>query len=384
MASFFFLLQFGVSILPTGNKARWMRFAPVGMLVLWAVAFLLRAVSYDDSFNTLIVIGDGWSRYLLCLPGALLAHFGLLRQSRQVRMMGFDRISRYLLGASVAFSSYAIVGGLIVPPSPTFLASLLNYDLLNATVRIPVQIFRSLCGLAMAIFVTRSLEIFQVETDQFIEEMDRARILSLDRERIGRDLHDGIIQSIYAAGLNLEDAQHHLSEQPEVAGQRIQTVMDMLNQSISDIRHYIFDLQAAEQARELESVLEELVSNMRLNTMLNVELEVSGQRCWNLNPEQTANVIQIVREALSNIVQHSSARHATVQLRYVSDQMQLTIMDDGKGIPQEIFLTAESYGHGIGNMQDRAKLMGGTLTLESEPGQGVTLQLTVACDCAGK
>ena len=265
--------------------------------------------------------------------------------------------------------------------APVFPANLLNYELLNSTLHVPAPIFRSLCGLAMAIFVTRSLEVFQVENDQLIDEMKRAQILSIDRERIGRELHDGIIQSIYAAGLSLEDAQHHLVVQPDVAKQRIQTVMGMLNQTISDIRRYIFDLQAAEQARELESVLEEMVTNLRLDTMLEVELEVTGQRCWNLDSEQIANFIQVTREALSNIVQHASATHVMVRLQYAGDVMQLTIVDDGAGIDPDVLSIAERDGHGIGNMQDRAQLMGGTLTLDTAPGQGVMITLAVSCQC---
>jgi signal transduction histidine kinase len=380
--SFFFLFQFGVRLLlPALGRGRWLRYAPVAAPVLWGCALAVRSLMWEESFNTLTVIGDGWSRYLLCFPGALLAHFGFIQQSRQVRAMGFGHISRYLRGAAISFSSYAIVGGLIAPVSPVFPANWLNYEWLNATLHVPAPIFRSLCGLAMVFFVTRSYDIFQVENDQIIDEMRRAQILSRDRERIGRELHDGIIQSIYAAGLSLEDAQHHVNKQPDVARQRIQTVMGILNRSISDIRRYIFDLQTAEQARELESVLEELVTNLRLDTMLDVELEVVGQRYWNLDSEQIANVIQIAREALSNIVQHASARHVMVRLQYGDDVMRLTITDDGVGIHSDVLTEANRDGHGIGNMQDRAQLMGCTLTLDTAPDQGVTITLTVSCQC---
>ena len=381
-ASFFFLLQFGALLLLSAlSRRRWLRVLPAGTFALWAVVLALRLLFYEDSFDTTIALGDAWSRYMLCFSGALLAHFGFLRQARQVRAMGFGRVSRYLVGAAVTFSSYTLVGGLIVPPAPVFPASVLNYDLLNSTLHIPAPVFRSLCGLAMVVFVTRSFEIFQIETDQIIEGMKRTQILSNDRERIGRELHDGIIQSIYGAGLSLEDAQLNVGDQPDVARQRIRTVMEMLNQSITDIRRYIFDLRAVEQARELESVLEDLVHNLRLDTMLDVELEVAGQRCWNLEPDQIAHLIQIAREAVSNAVQHASAKHITIQLHYECSQTQLAVLDDGRGMDPDTLRVGNRGGHGISNIRERVQLIGGTLTLDSTPGRGTRLGVTVPCDC---
>lgn len=381
--SFFFLLQFGVQLmLPVFGRRRWVRFVPISVLLLWGGAVLLRATLCNEPLNVLIVIGDGWSRYLLCFPGAILAHLGLLRQARQVREMGFERIAIYLTGAAVAFSTYAIVGGLIVPTSPVFPATILNYDLLDRVVHLPAPIFRSVCGLAMAVFVARFLNVFQAETDRLIGEMEQAQILATDRERIGRELHDGIIQNMYAAGLSLEDAQHRIDQQPALAAQRIQSVMGILNQAILDIRRYIFDLQAAEQARELESVLEDLVNNIRLDTLLNVELEVSGQRCWNLGPEQVANLIQIAREALSNVVQHASAQQLAIQLHYAGDGVRLTVTDDGQGMPVDTQERSIYDGRGIGNMEERARLIGGTFSIESTPGEGVRLIATAPCNCA--
>jgi signal transduction histidine kinase len=378
--SFFFLFQFGVELLlPLVPRQRWLRAVPAAVLFLWACVVLLRWALVRDPLNVLMAIGDGWSRYLLCLPGAVLAHLGLLRQARQVRQMDLPHIDRYLAGAAVAFSVYAFFGGLTVPKAPLFPANLLNYDLLMRTVHIPAQAFRSLCGLAMAIFTVRSLEVFQVETDRLIEEMERQHLLTADRERIGRELHDGIIQNIYAAGLSLEHAQHLVAENPGQAGQQIGAVMDGLNQTIHDIRNYIFDLQAAEQTRELETVLENLVHDLRLDTLLEVDLEVVGLRCCNPNPQLTAHLTQIAREALSNVVQHANATQVVVGLHYLGDQTRLVVADNGEGmqVPDIEGQGQESYG--ISNMRTRARLIGGELALESKPGQGTRVVVTVPC-----
>ncbi|UCC65543.1 MAG: sensor histidine kinase [Anaerolineae bacterium] len=378
--SFLFLFQFGVELLlPLFPWHRWLRVVPVGTLILWSSAIFVRSVLSQDRLNVLVAIGDSWSRYLLCFPGAILAHLGLLRQTRQVREMGFSRIAAYLTGAAVAFSVYALFGGLIVPTAPLFPANLLNYELLMRTIHVPVPVFRSLCGVAMAIFIARSLDVFRVEAEHLIEEIERDHLLTADRERIGRELHDGIIQNIYAAGLSLEHTQHVVAESPDQAQRQIRSVMDTLNRTIQDIRSYIFDLRVAEETHELEAVLENLVHDLRLDTLLDVELEVVGAPCCAPNTQLTAHLTQIAREALSNVVQHAQARRVLVSLQYEGDQIRLSVADDGRGMQVGEVDGDGQTGHGIANMRARARLMGGDLSLASGPGRGTRAEVTVPC-----
>jgi signal transduction histidine kinase len=379
--SFFFLFQFGAELLLLQYPdQRWLRALPGTVMLLWGIAVAARGVTTPEPLNTLVAIADGWSRYALSLPGSLLASAGLFYQARQMRATGLPRIATFLTGAALAFAVYGLVGGVIVPTAPTFPANVLNYAWLDRTLHIPAPIFRSICGLAMAVFVARSLEVFQVETNRRIEEMEHAQILTADRERIGRELHDGIIQNIYAAGLSLEDAQHLVAEDPGLAQQRIRAVMSALNLAIQDIRRYIFDLRAAEQTRELETVLENLVRDLRLDTMLEVDLEVLGQRCCWLESERVAHITQVAREALSNVVQHSGASHVSVSLSYSGESTRLTIHDNGKGLAPDLAIADIATGNGISNMQARAHMLGGELELRNEAGGGLRLDLVLPCE----
>jgi signal transduction histidine kinase len=379
--SYFFLLQFGVELVqPLLPRQRWLRAMPAVMLVVWGLVVFLRGTLAQDSLSVLVAIGDGWSRYLLCFPGAILAGLGLSHQAHQMRQMDLPRIATYLTGAAIAFHMYAVVGGLVVPASPVFPSNLLNSALLDRTIRIPVPVFRSLCGLAMAYYVSRSLQVFQVEADRRLAEMEQAQLLAADRERIGRELHDGIIQNIYAAGLGLEEAHYLVAESPGQAQWQLRTVMDALNRTIQDLRRYIFDLRVAEQSRELETVLEELVQDLRLDTLLDVSFEVTGQRCCWLDLEQVAHITQLAREALSNVVQHANATQVTVSLSYLGNATRLTVTDDGRGIAAGRLGNDGRHGQGIANMQHRARQLGGDLLLENLPGQGLQLQLTIPCD----
>jgi len=139
----------------------------------------------------------------------------------------------------------------------------------------------------MAFFIVRSLDIFEIETDRLIADMEQERILAVDRERIGRELHDGVIQNIYSAGLVLEDADHLIVEDPGLARQRVHSVMGTLNQTIDEIRGYILDLRTPPLC-ELQAGLRSLVRDLRLDTMLEVDYQITEQCPRQLTPQQIA------------------------------------------------------------------------------------------------
>ena len=203
--SFFCLLQFGlrVAISPRPSPP-WLGTLPAMVFLIWGGALLVGGMLGRVPLDVLWSSGSALARYAMAFPGSLLACVGLLRQDRQAKAMGMPHIALCLRGAAVAFAGYAVVGGLIVPPAPFFLASILNYDLVIQVLHVPTPVFRSLCGLVMAFCIIRSLEIFRTEMDRLIAAMEQEQLVMADRERIGRELHDGIIQSIYATGLGSE------------------------------------------------------------------------------------------------------------------------------------------------------------------------------------
>jgi signal transduction histidine kinase len=111
-----------------------------------------------------------------------------------------------------------------------------------------------------------------------------------------------------------------------------------------------------------------------------VHLEVTGQRCCWLDSDQVAHVTQITREALSNVVQHADATQVTVGLSYLDSVTRLTVVDNGNGMGLDALSSDGYQGQGIANMQQRARLLGGDLVLQSNADQGSELVLTIPCD----
>ncbi len=376
--SFFCLFQFGIR-LSQPVLSRWARILPVMAFILWGGVFLLLGVLGTLPFEELLSLADILSRYGMALPGSALACLGFLRQARRVERMDMPRIARFLQGAAYTFAGYAIAGGLMVPAAPFPPASWLNYSTILATIGIPVPVFRSICGLVMAYTITRSLEIFEAEVERRIEAVERQRLLAEDRERIGRELHDGIIQSIYATGLALEDTYHLVQEDPPRAQKRIQGVMASLDRIIGDIRDYIFELHTVEQSLELENELQALIRDIQVDTLLEAEFRVEGRRCCILSTDAAIQVTQIAREALSNVVQHAQAKHVVLSLHYGGDHLQLVVADDGVGLKEFPQNMNGLNGRGMVNLRERSRLMGGRCEFVCPPEGGLTVIATVPC-----
>lgn len=228
-------------------------------------------------------------------------------------------------------------------------------------------------GIGITIGINYALNAAQSEIEQWIEGVERLQALAADRERIGRDLHDGIIQSIYAAGLLLESVQPIIPSDPMRAQAQLGRVMDNLNATIQDIRRYIFDLRSDMPDDALQSGIERLLRDFRINTLLETDLEVSGTPVEIMSMERRRHIFQIVREALANTAKHAKARWVKVKLHYDERALDMTISDDGIGMET----LQVSKGYGLRNIRERVRLLDGTLRIESAPDAGVTLHLTV-------
>lgn len=200
-----------------------------------------------------------------------------------------------------------------------------------------------------------------------------------ERERFGMDLHDGIIQSIYAIGLMLDDTRHRLGEDADPATQGIDQAISGLNEVIRDIRNYILDLRPNRfQGRDLKEGLSELARELRANSFLDVNLEASEIDVSSLNPENTVDVLHIVQESLSNIRKHARASYVEIHLDAVDGHLILTIKDDGIGLnPEQL---KHSTGNGLRNMRDRSQLFGGTFDAISASEGGTQIRVTVPFD----
>lgn len=367
-------LAFGLLLpLPPGRRSRLRSSILPAILSLWLVVLLLSVVA-DIPGPPVAFWGEIIARYGLALPGSIPALLSMRSQtyySIDPHVLGRIKGARRITG--VALGVLGFLAGFVYP-SGLLLSRLQTAGGTVEILLLIVSLLLSLCGFAAAYGLVRMLNVVQWEVERWIEGVEHSMALAADRERIGRELHDGIIQSIYAAGLMLEGVRQLIHEDPAGAERQLGRAMVSLNQTIQDIRRYIFDLRGgAGPDTDLVTGLEELLRDFRVNTLLETELIVTGEDAHPLGVERRRHIFQIAREALSNVARHAQARRVVVRLSYEPERLQLQIADDGVGLA----VIPTAHGQGLHNVRERARLLEGTLDIESAPGQGVTLTLTV-------
>jgi signal transduction histidine kinase len=400
--SFALLLQFGVELVAAMTRLPILprlRLLPAAALLAWGGATLAVSALYPGylpdpaawlqegqidaalaAVGAPLAVGDALARWMMALPGAALAAWGLMASARSVAAIARPSVLAGLQLAAVAFALYALVGGVIGQPAPFFPASVLNATTVREALGIPIEVLRSGAGLLIAVAIIVALDLFEQETDRALAAARRRELLARERERIGRDLHDGIIQSIYAAGLHLDEASVALDPAAEVPRARIRTVLGELERISNDIRATIFDLRGAGlETLDAEEIVRSVADELRANTLVELQLDVEGAWEPRLTPEQAAQLHQIVHEAFSNVLRHAKARRVGVRLACSKGSFQLEIRDDGAGFVPEVVTDASRAGsvHGLPNMRRRAELLNATLTVRSAPGRGTELSLTM-------
>lgn len=214
-----------------------------------------------------------------------------------------------------------------------------------------------------------------MENARLHEQLQRLAVVD-ERERISKDLHDGIIQNMYAVGLSLEDVPELMDDDRAEAAARVERAIDAIHLSIQDIRNFIFGLRPELlEGTSLVSGLAALVEEHRHNTIIDIELLVPDA-VPEPPDEVTAHLLAIASESLSNVVRHSRASRATLDLAQRGDgTMELTIDDNGIGFDPSGVV---KLGHqGLANTRERAVKIGGTVAIESHPGAGTHIVVRV-------
>lgn len=374
-SSFALLFQFGIELQrPLPGRAHLLRYLPSLILFVWLWWAFFPALYETKSLEQWQVQVGIAARYAIGLPGALIAAYGLRQHTlRVIAPVQSQRIVNMLRLAGLALIGYAILSGIIVAKAAYFPANQLNEDAVLLWTSVPAPVFRSILGLTLTIAIIRALSIFQVEIDRRIATLEEGQILLAERERIGRDLHDGTLQKIYAVGLLLNSTRTELAEkQATKASARVQQSIQLLDEAVTDIRKYIGELQPQPDGRSLALGLQELAGASHLGTMLDVQLNLALPEDRPLSPWQVRHLLAIAGEALSNVVRHAEATAVDISAGSDEQCLSLCIADNGRGLPPDYVL-----GYGLQNMHDRAHLLGGAIHIQSGTRQGTRVLLEV-------
>lgn len=381
------LLYFGVILLPDRDRLPGLALrAPAILALAWGVAAVHRVnlffaagapaagLALEQLVRTNLL-----ASCLLGLPATLVTTWALSEQAAHFQATRLERLVGPLRTAAVSFLAYAVLtlSSLVNPrlsPDAAFL-SVAGDPTWDTAVR--------LAGLAIIVAidlaVVRVLQVFDLEGERRLEEAETQRAILNERLRISRDLHDGVMQSVYAVGLALENVVFLLNEDRERARQELERSMTRLNDTIRDIRGYILNLRPTKRsAEDLYASVLDVVTQFRAGVTIRANIDLEALRGLKLAPERVEQICQIVREALTNVGRHAQATEVAVAAQAAWGKLvEISVWDNGRGFN----LSSESLEgrQGLGNMRARAEELGGSLTVHSRQNRGteVVLRLPV-------
>ena len=376
-AAFLFLLQFGLRLMVDSQRLRhvWTAASLLAWMGLLVGAGILAASAgwtvgqWEESVEAL-------ARHTILLPAAVFAAIGLWRDRGELAEAGLRGIRPYAAAAAAVLLVYAVIAGIVVehpfwapgPPGPD--------SARFGTGGIQLAVARGVAGLVLSVLAVKLLEIFEFEAKQRIESLDRARAVAEERARFGRDLHDGTIQSLYAAGLHLESVA--ITSTDGETRDHVRQIVEGLNSTIAGIREYISGLRHPEgDAGMVAARLENLGRHFAVKTGVAVNVRVRGVDSAGPLPDEVGQHLeQVLREGLSNAVRHGQATHIDVELGFAPDELDLFVTDDGTGIADPPTHT----GEGLRNIRERARRLGGRAEIGPAVGGGTRVSLAIPLD----
>jgi signal transduction histidine kinase len=205
-----------------------------------------------------------------------------------------------------------------------------------------------------------------IENARLHQRLEQLAVLG-ERERIARDLHDTVIQRLFATGMGLQSLVGRMEESD--LRERLQQAVDELDETIREIRITIFDLEARDAEKEgLRAGVLALAGEATATLGFAPRVHMDGPLDAATDATTQEELLKTLREALSNVVRHASASSVEVLLRAGSGTVTLRVADNGVGIPKDA-----RHGHGLDNMQTRAESLGGVCELSARRGGGTVV-----------
>jgi len=397
-SSFLMLLTFGALLIQGIFTRKAILVSSLVPCVIWA-AGLVWVLNMDMPLTDRQIAGDVYTRYSLAVPGAILTGLGLWIQRKRFIKEGMRWLGTDVTLAAFAFVFYGIIGQIFASPSTIFLAPYLNADVFLQWFGFPIQVFRALMAILAAIFIIRSLRSLEVSRSRNLEMLRQAQLAEhkmseelrsellhrtvdaqeTERQRIARELHDETGQTLTALGMGLRGLSENIQENPSRAIEQAHQLEGLTTAGIAELQRLVTDLHPPQlDDLGLSAALRWFVGEVSNSTGLNISV-ISSPQTLNLPLKLRIILFRIAQEAVTNIVRHSLATRSSIQLKRTTQEVQMTIEDNGRGfVFDREKIIKQGQGRtswGLVGMIERAALVGGTCNISSRLGQGTTIEV---------
>ena len=363
--SFAFLMYFGLDSLPIRDRYKKIFLkAPIILLLIFVGGFTFLIYNYGTDYHILNTKFNIISiRYLMGFPSCIITAIALYMNARLIEKTKPVKISNRYKKLAWVFIVYGILEGLIIAQADFFPANIINREFFVEYLNIKPLFIKAFVGFVIYYLLIKVIDTFSWEQEEKLRQLEESRIAAKERRKLGLEIHDGIIQDLYAAGLKVE----YLSANKDGDNRRdvLDEVREDLNNAIKKTREFISITTLGKiKLEDLKDNLEQLVEmfNQHQNIKINLKCEISPYSIDNLSPAKATQVYYIIQEAISNVIKHSEADYANVILEGRYDFLYITVIDNGKGIYLEDINPEKQFG--INSMKERTKRVGGSLVIE--------------------
>jgi signal transduction histidine kinase len=306
-----------------------------------------------------------------------------------------EQFGRAALLAAIAFALYGLLGQTFVRASLLPPSTVVNQDLFLRTFGFPIQLLRAGAAVVSAWAVIRFLRSFEVETQRKIATLQEAQLheaqrrealrgellkqivsaQEAERQRIARELHDVTGQSLTAIGLGLRGISHTLRQDTDKAAENVRQLEGFVARTLDELQHLIADLRPSHlDDLGLPAALRWYAGEVQNRVPLSITVDINGEPCP-IDPAANTALFRVAQEALTNVVKHAQATKATVRLSYLPNVVILQVEDDGCGF--DVRAQTQRPAWGLLGMEERATLLGGHVTIQSQPGRGAQIEMMI-------
>lgn len=362
--SFIFLMIFGLKSLCNDQHQKICRSTPVVLSMGWIAIFVWMVFIQEGDIFIRYANLSAISRYFLGFPASLITFIALRRLADQTESLKMMKIPVRIRAMAILFLVYGILAGLIVRRVEIFPATMLNVETFYTVFKFPVELARALTAIGIMILFLKILNLFKWENQQTIQRLTKAQAANRERRLIAQQIHDNVIQNIFATGLQLEALIDEF--QGTDKQDRLLRIKDSMNESISMLRDMI-QLNTFQDV-DLETVIRKLnllvVKYQNENTRIYFDCNVDYMPTGSVSKRIATQLYFIIQEAVCNAVKHASPSDVEIHLQTDFDGIFATIGNNGKSFDTNKALS-ETTGLGLKSMQFRATEVGGTLEITS-------------------
>jgi signal transduction histidine kinase len=396
-SSFIMLFAFGIWLVAS-NLSNPQKYSLLSLSALIYAIGLVWLLASRPLTPAALTQADVYTRYSLAIPGSVLTAWGLIMQQKRFSEAGLHSFGKDVVIAAMAFALYGGVGQLFASPTALFPSSVLNAEVFMNWVGFPIQVFRAMTAAVAAIFIIRSLRAFEVENKEHIQQLQVAQLAEhhrlealraelfqrtvraqeVERQRIARELHDGTGQTLTALGMGLRGLVDTIAIDPTRASQHAGHLQELATGGLDDLRRMLNGLHPPQlDDLGLVSAIRSLGREVSEHSGLSVKVLNEMQGC-EVPAEMRMVLFRIAQEALTNVLRHAHASEVSIRLVCDGNLVEMEVRDNGQGFDDKMINRDPSrLNLGLLGMSERAALIGGTFLVESKPGAGTLIRISV-------